>query len=149
MTGSVIKLEAGPGHGQIYFEADFRDRIRSAHRMGRTEATGPGWALGYTPGPGNLWVWQGGVNCHPADPEDPDLAPYGAAFRGGTGQPVDNANDACRLSGKLDTSPAAARDHSQASRCPHSVEARGPESRHAPVGDPVSGWVAARGNRAN
>lgn len=81
MTGPVIRLEGGPGHGQIYFEWDFRDRIKAAQRMGRAEATGPGWALGYAPGPGNLWVWHDGVDCHPADPNDPDLAPYGGAFQ--------------------------------------------------------------------
>lgn len=47
--GATIRLDGGPGHGQIYFEEDFRDRIKAVQRMHRTE-TGRGWALGYAPG---------------------------------------------------------------------------------------------------
>lgn len=50
--GSTIRLDGGPGHGQIYLESDFRDRIKAAQRMGHTEPNGVGWALGYTPAPG-------------------------------------------------------------------------------------------------
>jgi hypothetical protein len=82
--GPTIKLDGGPGHGQVYYEDEFRDRIKAAQRMHRTEPDAAGWALGYAPGGigptgGRLWAWQG-INCHPADPNDPDLAPYGAAF---------------------------------------------------------------------
>ncbi|GAA0948595.1 hypothetical protein GCM10009554_46360 [Kribbella koreensis] len=82
--GPTIRLDGGPGHGQIYFEAEFRDRIKAAQRMHRTEPDEAGWALGYAPGGlssggGTLWTWRG-VNCHPADLRDPDLAPYGGVF---------------------------------------------------------------------
>ena len=82
--GPTIRLDGGPGHGQIYFEDEFRDRIRAAQRMHRTEPDAAGWALGYAPGGisaggGRLWTWQG-INCHPVDPGDADLAHYGAAF---------------------------------------------------------------------
>jgi len=77
----VLLLEGGPGHGQIYTEDDFRTRIRAAQRMGRTQPDGAGWALGYAPGPGSVWIWRNGVNCHPADPHDPELAPFGATFK--------------------------------------------------------------------
>jgi hypothetical protein len=96
--GPTIKLDGGPGHGQIYFEAEFRDRIKAAQRMHRIEPDAAGWALGYTPGAGSLWTWQG-VNCHPADPNDPELAPYGATFAAdlhpdqGSIRPVDNPSE--------------------------------------------------------
>ncbi|GAA3537672.1 hypothetical protein GCM10022235_01350 [Kribbella ginsengisoli] len=82
--GPTIRLDGGPGHGQIYFEAEFRDRIKAAQRMHRTEPDAAGWALGYEPGGpsaggGRLWTWRG-VNCHPVDLGDPDLARYGAVF---------------------------------------------------------------------
>jgi hypothetical protein len=80
MTGPVIKLEGGPGHGQIYFESDFRDRIKAAQRMGRTEATGPGWALGYAPGPATCGYGRAESTATPPSPVIPDLTPYGAAF---------------------------------------------------------------------
>ncbi|WP_328321858.1 hypothetical protein OHA70_25520 [Kribbella sp. NBC_00382] len=81
---STITLDGGPDHGQVYFEDEFRGRIRAAQRMGHTHPDAAGSALGYAPGGvtlsgGKLWAWQG-VNCHPADPADPDLAPFGAAF---------------------------------------------------------------------
>ena len=70
-----------PGHGQIYLESDFRDCIKAARRMGRTEATGPGWALGYAPGPPTCGYGTTESSATRADPNDPDLAPYGAAFQ--------------------------------------------------------------------
>jgi hypothetical protein len=80
----TITLGGGPGHGQVFFVEEFRDFIRATQRMNHTTPAGAGWALGYAPGGttlggGPLWTWQG-VNCHPADPNDPELAPYGAAF---------------------------------------------------------------------
>lgn len=80
----TITLDGGPGHGQVYLAEEFRDRITAAHRMGRTEPDAAGWALGYAPGGTTLsgsprWTWQG-VNCHRADPNDPELDQYGAAF---------------------------------------------------------------------
>lgn len=65
MAGPTIKLDQGPGHGQIYFEADFRDRIKAAQRMHRTEPDAAGWALGYTPGGrgGGRFGWAGGRRC--------------------------------------------------------------------------------------
>ncbi|TCN40108.1 hypothetical protein EV644_10635 [Kribbella orskensis] len=72
MAGPTITLDGGPGHGQIYIEEEFRDRIKAAQRIGRTQPGAAGWALGYVPGGiglsgGKLWSWQG-VNCHPANP---------------------------------------------------------------------------------
>lgn len=83
---ATITLEGGPDHGQVYFEDEFRERIKAAQRMGHTQPDAAGSALGYAPGGvtlsgGKLWSWQG-VNCHPADLSDPDLAPFGAAFAG-------------------------------------------------------------------
>jgi hypothetical protein len=31
MAGPTIKLDGGPGHGQVYYEADFRDQIKAGH----------------------------------------------------------------------------------------------------------------------
>ncbi|GAA0943384.1 hypothetical protein GCM10009554_36570 [Kribbella koreensis] len=45
--GPTIRLDGAPGHCQIYFEAEFRDRIKAAQRMHRTEPDAAGWALGY------------------------------------------------------------------------------------------------------
>ena len=71
--GPTVRLDGGPGHGQIYFEEDFRDRIKAAKRIHRTEPDAAGWALGYAPGGlsatgGRLWTWHG-INCHPASPD--------------------------------------------------------------------------------
>lgn len=76
-SGPTIRLQGGPGDGQIYYLTDFLERILSAQRMGHTTPNGPGWALGYQQAAGTSWVWHG-VNCHPAQPGDPRLAPYGA-----------------------------------------------------------------------
>jgi hypothetical protein len=40
--GPTIRLDGGPGHGQIHFEEEFRDRIRAAQRMHRTEPDAAG-----------------------------------------------------------------------------------------------------------
>jgi hypothetical protein len=85
-SGPAIKLEGGPEHGQVFNEKDFRARIKAAQRMHHTDPDGgPGSALGYAPDGVSatgqpLWSWHNGINCHPADPNDPDLAPYGAAY---------------------------------------------------------------------
>ena len=87
-SGPAIKLEGGPEHGQVFNEEDFRARIKAAQRMHHTKPDkGPGSALGYAPAGVSatgqrLWSWHDGVNCHPADPNDPDLAPYGSAYAG-------------------------------------------------------------------
>ncbi|MFI5712930.1 hypothetical protein [Kribbella sp. NPDC051620] len=82
--GPTIKLDGGPGHGQVFYESDFRAHVKAAQRMRHTSPAGAGWALGYAPGGltptgGKLWSWQG-VNCHPTNPADPDLAAFGAAL---------------------------------------------------------------------
>jgi hypothetical protein len=77
-------LKAARATGKIYYEVEFRERIKAAQRMHHTQPIGAGTDLGYAPGGASstgqkLWTWQG-INCHPADPNDPALAPYGAAF---------------------------------------------------------------------
>jgi len=45
--GPTIRLQDGPGNGQIFYEQDFLERIRAAQRMGRTIPDAAGWGLGY------------------------------------------------------------------------------------------------------
>jgi hypothetical protein len=41
VQGSTGRLDGGAGHGQVYYESDFRERIKAVQRMRHTETTGP------------------------------------------------------------------------------------------------------------